>query len=88
MKIKSGLISHKVDDQYITVASGDAAEVFSGMLRSNSVAAAILKMLESETSEEEITDQLYARYDAPRETIAADVHQVIMQIRKAGLLDE
>ena len=88
MKIKSGLISHKVDDQYITVASGDAAEVFSGMLRSNSVAAAILNMLESETSEEEITEQLYARYDASRETIAADVHQVIMQIRKAGLLDE
>ncbi len=88
MKIKSGLISHKVDDQYITVASGDAAEVFSGMLRSNSVAAAILNMLESETSEEEITEQLYSRYDAPRETIAADVHQVIMQIRKAGLLDE
>lgn len=88
MKIKSGLISHQVGEQYVTVASGDAGEAFSGMLRSNSVANDILKMLECETSEEEITEQLYARYDAPREKISADVHQIIMQIREAGLLDE
>lgn len=88
MKIKSGLISHQIGEQYVTVASGDAGDVFNGMIRSNSVANDILKMLEYETTEEEIVNQLYARFDAPREKISSDVNQIITQIRKAGLLDE
>lgn len=88
MKIKSGLISHQIDTQYITVASGDAGEVFNGMIRSNGIVVDILKMLECETSEEKIVEQLYAQYDAPQEVIAKDVHQIIERIRKAGLLDE
>lgn len=88
MKIKSGLISHQIDTQYITVASGDAGEVFKGMIRSNGIVVDILKMLECETSEEKIVEQLYAQYDAPQEVIAKDVHQIIERIRKAGLLDE
>lgn len=88
MKIKSGLISHQIGEQYITVASGDAGDVFNGMIRSNSTAIDILKMLEQDTSEEKIVDQLYTKYDVSREVIAADVHQMIAQIRGAGLLDE
>lgn len=88
MKVKAGLISHKIGEQYVTVASGDAGNAFNGMMRSNDTAAQILQMLEHEISEEQIVDQLYAQYDAPREAIAADVHQIIEQIRSAGLLDE
>lgn len=88
MKIKSGLISHKIDAQYVTVASGDAGDVFNGMIRSNCTAIEILKMLEQDTSEAEIVSHLYERYDAPQEKIAADVHQIITKLRVAGLLDE
>lgn len=88
MKIKAGLISHKIGEQYVTAASGEAENVFNGMLRSNDTATQILQMLEHEISEEQIVDQLYAQYDAPREAIAADVHQIIEQIRLTGLLDE
>lgn len=88
MKVKAGLISHKIGEQYVTVASGDAGNAFNGMMRSNDTAAQILQMLEHEISEEQIVDQLYTLYDAPREVIAADVHQIIEQIRSAGLLDE
>lgn len=88
MKIKSGLISHEIDGQYVTVASGEAGKIFNGMLRSNEVAAEILEMLEHETSEKEIVEKLYVKYDAPREVIAEDVHQILEKIRMAGLLDE
>lgn len=88
MKIKEGLISHKIGEQYVTVTSGEAGEVFNGMLRSNSTACDILKLLEKEISETELVDALYLQYNAPREEIAKDVHAVIEQIRAIGLLDE
>lgn len=88
MKIKEGLISHKVGETYVTVASGKAGNAFNGMLRSNGITCDILKLLEKETSEDELVDALYKQYDAPREEIAEDVHGVIEQIRAIGLLDE
>lgn len=88
MKIKSGLISHQIDGQYVTVASGEAGDVFHGMIRSNAAALDILKMLEQDTTEECVVDQLYARFDAPREVIAQDVQGIIEKLREAGLLDE
>lgn len=88
MKIKEGLISHKVGKTYVTVASGEAGNVFNGMLRSNGITCDILNLLEKEISEEELVDALYKQYDAPREEIAEDVHGVIEQIRAIGLLDE
>lgn len=88
MKIKSGLISHQVGGQYVTVASGESGEAFHGMLRSNKIVVDILSMLEQEISEEELVDRLYDRYDAKKEQISADVHQIITKIREAGLLDE
>lgn len=88
MKIKSGLISHEIDGKFVTVASGEAGDVFNGMIRSNGTAVDILKMLECETSEEELTDRLYEKYEASREVIAADVHRILEKIREAGLLDE
>ena len=88
MKIKSGLISHQVGEQYVTVTSGESGEAFNGILRSNKIVVDILSMLEQEISEEELVDQLYDRYDARREQISSDVHQIIAKIREVGLLDE
>lgn len=88
MKIKSGLISHQVGEQYVTVTSEESGEAFNGILRSNKIVVDILSMLEQEISEEELVDQLYDRYDAKREQISSDVHQIIAKIREVGLLDE
>lgn len=88
MKIKSGLISHQIDEQYVTVASGEAGDIFNGMIRSNGTALTILKLLEQDTTEEKIVDQLLSQYDVSREVLSADVHQIIEKIRAAGLLDE
>ena len=88
MKIKAGLLSHKVGEQYVTVASGEAGDVFCGMLRSNETVMEMLRMLEQKTTEEQLVDGLFAKYDAPRDTIAAHVHRVLEQLRATGLLDE
>lgn len=88
MKIKSGLISHQVGEQYVTVTSEESGKAFNGILRSNKIVVDILSMLEQEISEEELVDQLYDRYDARREQISSDVHKIIAKIREVGLLDE
>lgn len=88
MKIKKGLISHKVGEQYVIVASDEAGESFNGMIRSNSAAVEILKLLETDRTEAELVDMLYEKYDASRNVIAEDVHKLIEQIKTVGLLDE
>ena len=35
-----------------------------------------------------MVEAMYQKYDADRERIAADVHQVIQHLRQAGLLQE
>lgn len=88
MKVKKGLLSHKIGGQYVIVASGEAGDAFNGMIRSNQIAVEILNILENNHTEDEIVDMLFERYDAPRDIIAQDVHKVIEQIRTAGLLHE
>lgn len=83
MKIKAGLISHQMDNEYITVTAGLADEAFKGMIRSNAMVLEKIKLLENE-----IVDCLFAHYDAPYEIIAQDVHRIIEQFRNIGLLDE
>lgn len=87
MKIKSGLLSHKVGEEYVIVASGEAGSAFHGMMRGNATME-ILKLLEQDTTQEQIVEQLFARYDVPREALERDVCQTIEKIREAGLLDE
>lgn len=88
MKLKEGFILHNVGEQHMVVAVGEAGKVFSGMIRNNAPANRIFQLLMEETSEEKIVDTMFAEYDAPREQIAEDVHEVIEQIRKEGFLDE
>lgn len=88
MKLKSGLISHKMNNEFVTVAAGEAGEIFNGMIRSNAMAMEIMKILENECSEKDVADAIFARYDAPYDVITRDVHHIIEQIKVAGLLDE
>lgn len=72
----------------MVVAAGEAGRLFNGLIRNNKTAGFIYEMLLQETTEEQITDAMFQKYDAPREQISADVGRVIKQIREAGFLDE
>ena len=86
MKLKSNFITQNVDDTQFLVPVG--AEAFSGIVRSNRTAAFIVDCLKKETTEEQIVDAMCARYDAPRECIAADVREILGTLRGIGALDE
>ena len=86
MKLKPGFITHNVGKEQMMVAAGPAAKQFHGLVRSNETAAFIVNCLKKETTEEAIVEAMLEQYDAPRETIAQDVHRVVEQLRQIGAL--
>ena len=64
------------------------AEEFSGIVRSNKTAAFIVDCLKEETTTEAIVEKMVAKYDADRETIAADVTEIINTLREINALEE
>ena len=64
-------------------AGGD----FNGMVRSNSTAAAIIDMLATDISREQMIAAMLERYDATEEEISADVDKVLSTLDKIGALE-
>lgn len=86
MKLKNEFIIQDIDDTQFLVPVG--AEAFSGIVRSNKTAAFIVNCLKEETTETAIVDAMCAKYDAPRETIAADVAEILEKLRSINAIDE
>ena len=86
MKLKADFLVHEAGEQTILVPTGGAE--FSGVVQGNRTLQAILEQLQSETSEERITQELAARFDAPEDVIRKDVGKALEGLRKIGALDE
>lgn len=86
MKLKNEFITQDIDDTQFLVPVG--VEAFSGIVRSNKTAAFIVNCLKEETTETAIVDAMCAKYDAPRETIAADVAEILEKLRSINAIDE
>jgi len=85
MRLSEDFITQDIDDTQVMVSVGDK---FQGLIRSNKTAAEIVNLLAEETTEEQIVDAMAAKYDAPRETIAADVAEILGTLRSVGALVE
>ena len=85
MKLKSGFITHKTENEQIMVSVDGT---FSGMVRSNKTAAAIIDMLSAEISKEEIIAKMKDMYEAPEGAIERDVDRIIESLRSIGAIDE
>ena len=86
MKLKSSFVTQVIDDTQFLVPLG--VESFRGIVRSNKTAAFIVDCLKEETTAEQIVDAMCAKYDAPRETIAADVEEILNTLRGIRALEE
>ena len=86
MRLKDTFITQQIEDTQIMISLG--GETFGGMVRSNKTAAYIVDLLGRDTTREEIVDAMCARYDAPRDVIAADVDEVLATLRGIGALEE
>ena len=85
MKLKDTFITHMSNGEQILV---DASGKFSGIIRNNESAAFIVECLKKETTVENIADHMYEEYDASKEVLLKAVNDVVLQLRKAGAIDE
>lgn len=86
MKLKEDFITQDIDDTQFLVSMG--TEAFSGIVRSNKTSAFIVDCLKGETTEGAIVDAMCAKYDAPRDTITADVKEILDTLRRINALEE
>ena len=87
MKLREGFITHTLQGQQMMVASGPAAKVFRGIVRSNETAAFIIDCLKTETTETAVTARLCAEYDVSAERAAAGVRTVVNKLREIGAIE-
>lgn len=85
MKLKETYITHDSDGEQILL---DTSSSFAGLIRSNKTAAFIVECLKEETTQENIVEAMFEKYDAPKDVLAKDVSAVIEKLRKVGALDE
>lgn len=85
MKLKDNFITHKMGDEILLISADDS--VSQGFIRGNSSTAIIIEALKNDVTESEIVDRLCEEYDAPRDTVEADVKVVIQKLSQVNALD-
>ena len=86
MKFRTAFVTQDIAGVQFLIPLG--GEAFSGIVRSNETAAFLIDLLREETTEAALTDAMAAEYDAPRETLAADVARVLDTLRSLNALEE
>ena len=86
MKLNKEFISRNINGECILVPVGSAS--FAGLIKGNKTMGDIIELLKEETTEEEIANKIFEKYDAPEDRIKADVAAVITKLREVGAIDE
>ena len=88
MKRKSGFIVREIAGKTVAVAVGSASKDFHGIISLNSTGLFIWNLLENETSEENIVENLLKTYDVDKEKAASDVKNTLEILKNAGIIVE
>ena len=86
MKLKPEYMIQDIENTQYMVSIGNG--VTNRIIRNNKTAAFIVNQLQEDTTVEKIVDAMCAKYDAPREVIAADVEEILQILRKVHALEE
>lgn len=85
MKLSKKFIMHKMKDSTMLIPAGGAS--FSGIVKGNATLEAILELLKTDTTREEIIAAMTERFNAPTETITADVDRALSELKRIGALE-
>ena len=62
MKLKTGVILTKLEEETVVVAVGEAGKAFRGMMKMNETAAYLTELLKGEQDEDSLVEHLLAEY--------------------------
>ncbi len=87
MKLKDGIVLGHVDGNDFAIATGKLASKINGIINNNNTAAYIFELLKTEQTEDSLVEAMFARFDAPKEVIRADVRELLEQMKELGILE-
>ena len=85
MKLNKEFLLHNIGEETVLVPTGKAD--FSGIVRGNKTLGAVLQLLKTDTTEQEIVKAMCEQFDAPQSVIEKDVRRVIEELTRIGALD-
>ncbi len=88
MKIKEGFALRQVAGTWVVLPLTDATVDFNGMLTLNDSGLILFKMLENDTTREEMAASLTSEYDVDYNDALSDVDAFVEKLKKAGCIDE
>lgn len=86
MRLSNNYVYHMSHGEAALIPTGDTE--FSGLVRGNKTLGAILELLQSDTTEEEMIRKLTERFNVSEKTACRDVKRVLSELRKIGAIDE
>ena len=86
MKIKEGFVIRDIMGQCVVVATGEASEDFSGMIKLNDTGKDIWEAVSEGKSESEIVEQIVNDYDVDSERAKASVDKFINEMKDNGFI--
>lgn len=86
MKLNTNFVKHTIDGQTVVVPTADAQ--FHGLVQGNKSVEVIMDCLENDTTEDEIVEVLYNRFDGDKEVMRVDVRDVISKLKGIGAIDD
>ena len=87
MKIKQGFVLRNVADATIVVPTGSASIDFNGMITLNETGAFLWRLLENETTEEQVLEAMLKEYDVDESTARAGIARFVAKLEHEGLLE-
>ncbi len=88
MKIKAGFILRDVAGKTFVVATGELSKNFKGMITLNETGKFIWKLLENDTTKEEIVDKMLEVYEGvERSIVENDVELFVEKLVRDNILE-
>ena len=86
MKIKDGFVVRDIMGQCVVVATGEASESFSGMIKLNDTGKVIWEGVASGKSEDEIVDFIVNEYDVEEDHAKTSIKKFIDEMKDKGFI--
>ena len=87
MKLKESLIINQIDGKYVLV-DGDLEDTrFNGLIKTNETGKDIIEMLmKGVDNTDQIVKQMMAIYDVSEDKLNKDINTIIIELKKANLM--
>ncbi len=87
MKIKKGFMLREIAGQPVVVPLGSKVIEFNGLMTLSESGAALWRIMEKETTMDELEEFLLSEYDIDKDTVQKDVEYFVESMKNNGILE-